>query len=220
MAQKNDIRLPKIGYLYHYPRIDHPTDIFRLDMYITSKPTHQHFDILRLRVGVQTETGTTEVLKITHPWIYKKAARVSAGVLVMEDRKGKKEEALSFGGQLTIENYDEQVFCKLVSTAPIMEINQATPLHMRFIEEIEIIFAENQAKYVNHEDYEIELNKADPIALYLACLDSLLKKYESKQHKTNIQFEFIAYLHTLSRRLEAAGLTRNPIPLISDIFHQ
>ncbi len=34
--------LPKIGYVYHYPRLDNPTELFRLDIYIASIPSEKY----------------------------------------------------------------------------------------------------------------------------------------------------------------------------------
>ena len=218
MTQVSNQTLPKIGYLFHYPRIDHPTDNFRLDIHISSEPTNQHFDVLRVQFPVKTEEGNIKLLKVTHPWYFEKVAQVGAGVVVMEDRNGKKEDAFTFGGQLTIDNQDEQAYCVLVSSAPILEISGATPLHMLFVEEVEILLAKNQAEYSDHQAFEKRLNKADPLELYMACMEALLNKYEDYSQKTDEQYQFIVYLHSQKHRLEAAGLVRNPILRLDELF--
>jgi hypothetical protein len=218
MAQKIAQTLPKIGYLYHYPRIDHPTDNFRLDIHITSEPTNQHFDVLRLQLPIKTDEEYSKPLKVTHPWHYQKGAEVSPGVVIMEDRKEKKEEAFTFGGKLTIDDQDQQTFCVLVSAAPIIEISGARPANRQFVEEVEVILAEKRANYASHYEYEKQLNKTNPLELYIACLNALLKKYEHFQHKTESQYQFLGYLHSQQHRLEAAGLIKNPILPIDDLF--
>lgn len=217
MVQNRELNLPKIGYLFHYPRIDHPKDKFRLDIHIASEPTNQHFDVLRVTLPIETKTGN-KMEKITHPWHFETEARVSAGVLVMEDRKGKKEEAFTFGGRLTIEKKDEQTMCILVSSAPILDISGATSTHMLFIEEVEILLAESQVKYPDREAFEKQLNKIDPLGLYLACLEALLEKYENFPQKIETQYQLLLYLHSEKHRLEAAGLTRDPTPHLEDLF--
>jgi hypothetical protein len=218
MTQQPGNTLPKIGYLYHYPRLDHPTDNFRLDIHISSEPTSKHFDVLRAQFPVIADGGYIKKLKVTHPWNFEKFAQVSAGVVIMEDRKGSKEDAFTFGGKLTIENQEKQVVCVLVSTAPILEMSGATPLHIQFVEEVEIVLAKIQAKYSDHQTYEEKLIKAAPFALYLACLESILKKYEVLAHKTEMQHQVLIYLHSQMHRLETAGMIREPILDLDDLF--
>ena len=174
MAEKPDRTLPKIGYLYHYPQLDLPTDNFRLDIFISSIPTKQHFDVLRARFFVKPLKGEIERLIITHPWNYGKTARVCAGVIEMEDRKGKKEEAFSFGGQLKIESQDLQTVCILVSPAPILEISGTSPMNGLFIDELEILLAEHRAAYPNYLEYETQLVKTNPYELYLSCSSEVI----------------------------------------------
>jgi hypothetical protein len=76
MHQNEEHNLPKIGYLYHYPRIDHSTDNFRLDIHITSEPTNQHFDVLR----VQFRDGSLfRIIRVTLFGHLKNQAVVRAG---------------------------------------------------------------------------------------------------------------------------------------------
>ncbi|MFH1633689.1 MAG: hypothetical protein ABIG63_06710 [Chloroflexota bacterium] len=218
MAKKSENALPKIGYLYHYPRFDHPTDNFRLDIFISSIPTEQHFDVLRAHFFVKTPQGAIERLTITHPWNYEKTIRVCAGVVLMEDRKWKKEEAFAFGGQLKIDVQELQTVCNLVSSAPILEISGATPLHRFFIDELEILLAERRAAYLNRREYETQLSKMDPLELYLACLKELIQKFEQFPHKDEKYLQFLMFLHSQKHRLDAAGLSRDPAPKLDDIF--
>jgi len=136
MTEQQNTNLPKIGYLFRFPKIDELGAEFRLDVYITSEPTEKHFDVFRMKLLAKPPDGHFENFHITHPWHYDKTAEVCAGVIVLEDRGGKKEEAFSFGGELTIDIKDSQTDCTLVSSAPILEISGATPLNGLFIEEV------------------------------------------------------------------------------------
>ncbi|NOQ40202.1 MAG: hypothetical protein GQ562_07760 [Anaerolineales bacterium] len=218
MAKKQDSTLPKIGYLYHYPQLDHPTDKFRLDIFISSIPSEHHCDVLRAHFVVRTPEGTMDRFKVTQPWNHEKTARVCAGVVIMEDRKGKKEEAFTFGGQLRIESQDLQTVCILVSPAPILEISGATPLNELFIDELEILLAEHRAAYPNHHEYETQLSKTDPFELYLACLKELIRKFEQFPHKDGIYLQLLMFLHSQKYRLDAAGLSRDSDPKLENIF--
>ena len=218
MTKKVENGLPKIGYMYHYPRLDNLTDTFRLDIFISSIPTKKHFDVLRAHFFVKTQEGVVRRLTITHPWTYEEIARVCAGVIILEDRNKKEEEAFTFGGQLKIKAEEMQTVCTMVSTAPILEISRATPLHSLLVEEMEILFAERQAKYTNRHEYEAKLGNADPLDLYLACLKELREKFEQFPHMDNEYLQFLRYLHTEEHRLEAAGLFRKPRPELEDIL--
>jgi hypothetical protein len=220
MIEKLKSNLPKIGYLYHYPRIDEPTDKFRLDIFISSIPTEQHFDVLRAHVFVKTQKGAIERLTISHPWNYEKTAIFCAGVVIMEDRKGKKEEAFTFGGKLEIDEQELQTVCILKSPAPILEISGATSLHKLFIDELEIILAKRQAMYPKHNDYEKLLSKADPFNLYRASLKELTEKFEHFPHKDERYFQLLMYLHSQEHRLREAGISIDPAPNLDNIFEK
>ena len=218
MAKKSESTLPKIGYLYHYPQIDHLTDNFRLDVFISSIPTEQHFDVVRAYFIVKTPEGALDIIKVSHPWKHEKTARVCAGVVFMEDRKGKKESAFTFGGRLKIESQELQTVCILVSPAPILEISGATPSNALFIDELEILLAERRAAYPNDHEYEIQLGKTDPFELYIACLNELIQKFEQYAHKDESYLQLLMFLHSQKYRLDAAGLSRNSAPKLENIF--
>jgi len=218
MDQNVEVIIPKIGYLYHYPNISHPNNKFRLDIYITAKPTEQHFDVLRTVFLAKTQSGEIVKLKVTHPWNHEKINKICAGFVVMEDRKGKKEEAFTFGGQLTIDRFDNQTVCVLMSPAPILEISGVTTIHKLFIDEVEILLARMSAKFVDYHNYEKHLINADPLTLYLSCLETLLEKFEHISNENDNYFQLLMYLHSQKHRLKAAGLFKTPPPTLDDIF--
>jgi hypothetical protein len=91
-------------------------------------------------------------------------------------------------------------------------------LHIQFVEEVEILLAKIQARYSDHQAYEERLIKTEPFALYLACLQSILEKYEVLSHKTENQYRLLIYLHSQLHRLESAGMIREPILHLDDLF--
>lgn len=218
MEKKSKNAVPEIGYLYHYPQLDHPTDKFRLDIFISSIPTEQHFDVLRVHVNAKNSKGDFECITIKHPWIYEATARTCVGVIILEDRKGKKEEAFTFGGQLNIEMKESYTVCTLLSSAPILEISAASPLHRMFIDELEIIFAKTGAAHPNHDEYELRLCETDPLELYQACIKELISKFEQFHQKDDKTFQFLLFLYSQEHRLDAAGLSRDPAPDLAHIF--
>lgn len=218
MKEKAKITLPKIGYLYHYPRLDHPTDNFRLDIFVASLPTELHFDVQHALFFTTMPDETIEKITVTHPWTYKNTAQVCAGVVVMEDRNKEKKEAFTFGGNLKIKTEESQTICTLTSSAPILEINDSTPLKHFFVEELEMLLAEQRATHLDHHDYEKQLGNADPRELYLACLEALRQKFEDFPHKDEKNREFFAFLNAEKRRLYAAGISTDLTPSLDEIF--
>jgi hypothetical protein len=215
---KNEIQ-PKIGYLFYYPDLDHPTDNFRLDVFVSDVVTEQHFDVFKANFPVQNPKTGIKPLTIKHPWHGHKEAHVCAGLTILEDRKGKKEEAFTFGGQLSLDTQESQTVCRLISPAPILEVNESFPLHMLFIDEIEILLAEYRAKYLKESDFEAALCQADPRGLYLACLTEITQKFERFPKKDDQTMRFLTFLHAQQQKLRAAGLIKGLLPpKMSDIF--
>ena len=213
-----DKTLPKIGYLYHYPRLDHPTENFRLDIFISSTPTEEHFDVQHAHFQIKTPEESIEKLTVLHPWTLQKTARVCAGVVIMEDRNKAKKEAFTFGGDLKITSQAEQTICTLSSTAPILDISDASPMRRFFVDELEILFAERRAAFKNHRLYEKALIHADPLELYLASLKYLIEKFEKFPHKNSTYRQFLGFLYTERHRLHAAQIFMDAAPTLDDLF--
>ncbi len=215
-----DNTLPKIGYLYHYPRLDHPAENFKLDIFISSVPTEQHFDVEHVHFQIATPEDNLERLTVLHPWTYKNTAHVCAGVVIMEDRNKTKKEAFTFGGNLKITTQAEQTLCTLSSTAPILDISDASRMHRFLIDELEILFAERRAAFQNHHLYEKKLIHADPLNLYLASLKYLIEKFENLPHKNSTYRQFLAFLYAEKHRLHAAQIFMENAPSLDKIFQR
>ena len=218
MNKENSIELPKIGYLYHYPSLDHPTDKFRLDVYVSSITTEKHFDVLHAIFNVESQYGGFERLKVTHPWEFHSPYRVCPGKVILEDRKDKKDEAFCFGGKLTLNVKHELTECVLVSPAPIIEVCETRPMQVLFVRELEILLAEYRAENVDESVIEKCLCAVDPLDLYSACLNELLEKYKHKANKDDVYLEFLDYLHKEEHRMQLAGLVKDPISSLDEIL--
>jgi len=210
--------LPKIGYLFHYPQLDHPTDTFRLDIYLSSIPTEKHFDVKTASFIIQSEEEGFNNMTVSHPWGFENSAKVCAGLVVMTDRHGKKVEAFSFGGKLTIKSKENQTLCTLASHAPILELSSATPMHKLFVEEVEIALAKYRADFPVHTNFEKILCNENPFNLYLTCLTEITTKFESFSRNNDTYMDFLIYLRSEYHRLEAVGLTKGDLPPLKEIF--
>jgi hypothetical protein len=117
-----------------------------------------------------------ELLRIHHPWPEASRYRVCCGLIVLNDRKDKRIEAFTFGGELVIDPYETYTTCVFCSPAPILALSNEDTLARQFAAEVLAMLAEQQAVWnlrQPHEDFERRLTGIDPMSLYLACLVSM-----------------------------------------------
>ena len=218
MEENKEVSMPEIGYLFHYPKIDKRKDPFQLDVFISSTPTEKHFDVYRLRIIAKDPHGKIENYSIVHPWHYSKEAAVCAGLVILEDRTGAREEAFTFGGTLTIKVQDLQTDCSLSSPAPILEISHASSSDKLFIEEVELLLAEYRVKFTAPLAFEEKLFEIDPFDLYIACLYRIIDKFENFPKKDEMYERLLWKLHTQLHRLDAVGMIKNIYPTLEKLF--
>ena len=216
--KKIDKSLPEIGYLFHFPKLDKNKHPFQLDVFISSTPTKKHFDVYRLRLIAKNPHAKLENYSIVHPWHYSKEAEVCAGVVIMEDRNGAREEAFTFGGSLSIEVKELQTNCFLTSPAPILEISHAAPMDKLFIDEVELLLAEYRVNFTAPFAFEEKLFEIDPFDLYIACLFRIVDKFEQFPKRDEMYERLLVQLHAQLHRLDAVGLIKNVHPTMEELF--
>ncbi len=209
----------KIGYWFYPPDSRHAPGGNGLDIIIKEIPTNQHFDPLLINLPIKSKAGI-ETLKIHHPWLFGKTYQVCTGLVEMIDRKGIKEEAFTFGGNLTIHSDDKFTRLILESPAPIIDINAADHVKMLFVEEVEILLAERRAALLaNKNAYDSRLAEVNPLILYTICVHTLIKKYEQIHHKEDPEIiRFLNFIHAEFRRLKDEKLVPVFIPSLEDIL--
>lgn len=166
---------PDLGYIFYpHKTPDHPGHP-RLDVIIPAAPTYRHFDPQKVQFQVTSVTDGIEHLKIHHPWTMGKSYRVCAGRVFLTDRKGKRVEAFSFGGELQIASETDKTVCALVSEAPIFALFTTHDLPMWFVAEVEALLARQKAHWEpqHPHSYETHLAAVEPFPLYVACLHAL-----------------------------------------------
>lgn len=209
----------KFGYWFYPPDSHHAPGGNRLKIIIKEIPTNQHFDPLIICLPIKSRGGI-ETLKIHHPWLFEKTYQACMGVVEMIDRKGKKEEAFTFGGNLTIHSKDKFTLLILESPAPIIDINAADQAKMLFVEEVEILLAERRAALLENKNaYESHLAYVNPLNLYVTCVHTLIEKYEHMDHKENPEIMgFLNYIHAEFKRLKDEELAPLIIPSIEELL--
>ena len=210
--------LPEIGYLFHYPSLDHPSEKFRLDIYLSTHPTEKHFDVLKASFSALTSHGPESSLEIYHPWKLTQQIQVCAGQVTMEDRKGKKELGFTFGGQLSIDTGEMQTACSLISPAPILHLTEVSRNRNAFVEEVELLLAEIRAEYHDQDGYLKRLCGINADDLYQAFLLKVRHKLENMPNRDKNHEELLVYIHAQEHRLHAAGLLKQPRPTVRELF--
>ena len=166
---------PDLGFVFYpYEMKDHPGHP-RLDVIIQEKPTYQHYDPQKVQYKVVSIQGTIEHITIHHPWTSGARYQVCAGRIILHDRKAKRVEAFTFGGDLQILSDASHTVCGLVSTAPIFALCTTHDLPMWITAEVEILLAEQNAHWESTHPYAFEEHLAtlDPFILYASCLEAL-----------------------------------------------
>jgi hypothetical protein len=220
MVPQNKPDESKLGYWFFPPESKQAPGGSRLDVVIEETPTLMHFDPQKITFNVKSKDGFLEKINIFHPWHFDPSYQALTGLVEIVDRKGKKEEAFIFGGNLTIEARETSTTCSLTSPVPILQMSRVGSQHMMFIEEVEILFAERSASLLSeHSIYEAHLANADPLQLYMACLQTLIEKFDSLKRvpEPRIQ-DFIAFLHGERKRLKEDGSLSGQSPTLEDIL--
>ena len=208
-----------LGYWFYPPDSHHAPGGNGLDIIIKEIPTDQHFDPLLVYLPIKSRGGI-ETLKIQHPWLFGKTYQTCTGLVEMIDRKGRKEEAFTFGGDLTIHSKDKFTLLILASPAPIIDISAADQTKMLFVEEVEILLAERRAALLaNKNTYESHLADVNPLKLYVSCVHNLIEKFEQMDHKEDPEIMvFLNFIHAEFKRLKDEELAPLFIPSIEDIL--
>ena len=208
------------GYYFHSREYSTSPGHPRFDVLLRSVPTGKHFDPEKLSLAIASEHRCTGLLKVNHPWPGQEQYRACAGRVILQDRKGKKVEAFTFGGDLRIESEEMLTVCVLTSPAPILERTGPSSIPELLAEETEIIFAERRAdREPDHSTFKDRLAAADPFTLYCTCLESLKEKFERYPPREDefIQ-QFVHFLNTEIKTLHELDKWPVSLPTISDVL--
>ncbi len=208
------------GYYFHSrEHLDSPGHP-RLDVLLRSIPTRKHFDPEKLSIIVASEHRGTDFLRVHHPWPGQDQYRACAGHVILQDRKGKKVEAFTFGGDLRIESEEMLTACFLTSPAPILVLIGTSSIPMLLAEETEIIFAERRADWeADRSTFKDRLTAADPFTLYCVCLEAMKEKFERYPSRGDefIQ-QLVHFLYTEIRTLHELDKWLVSVPTIAEIL--
>jgi hypothetical protein len=220
MSDQYDFNEKEYGYFFHPREWSDSPGHPRLDVFLRSTPTKEHFDPMKMTLNVTSEHKNIELLKVHHPWSLREQYQACAGRVILQDRRGKKVEAFTFGGDLQIESEEELTIGALTSPAPILELISTSSIPSLLAEETEILFAERRAEWEpDHSTFNKKLIKADPLSLYCACLDALREKFDRSQFRGNEAIQHFAhFIHNEITALQELHNWPSRLPTVTELL--
>jgi hypothetical protein len=225
MSIRKEDKESDLGYRFipaHYPQsIGHP----KLEIKILCAPSEQHFDPKIVQMPIFTSIDSAhphqiEQLRLYHPWVYQHEYRLAPGLMTLSDRKDKTVKVYTFGGSMTIDSGESCTTCRIQSDAPIIEVTQARPAVLRFVEEVEIILAERRVAWAEDiTDFEVRLEKVSVSVLYAVILKKLREKFDVEQGGASMAGrDFVEVIEGEIDHLESIGHWPEDVPSVSDIL--
>jgi hypothetical protein len=218
----------ELGYTFHPHLYPHAPGHPQLDIVLRAAPTGLHFDPKRVRLAVASASNGIEFLTVRHPWQWERHYRACIGQVSLHDHKNKIVEAFTFGGDLQITPEENRTTCVLSSPAPIVEVlpeplTRGPSVHMMLVEEVEALIAQRRATWDREHTpaaFDKRLAAAEPLTLYLACLEALKEKYAHFPHKAEdeLTHQFVAFLHAEIEVLDELGTWPAHLPPLDDLL--
>jgi len=182
MENKTDLE-KDLGYLYLPFRHGGSNGFRELIINIPEQPSHEHFDPVEVHVHAVVHPGVIEEHTLFHPYTAHAKMSLAPGKIIIQDRRGKREEAFNFGSRLTILNQPESTQCRIVSEAPILPDNRTGSVTADLVDEIEILLAERRAAWLGRgeEEFEKKLLSVNPLLLCAALLNEISSEFKDHQ---------------------------------------
>jgi hypothetical protein len=216
----NPINEPELGYDFHPGTADRFPGHPQLDITLWEVPTQRHFDPEQVHFEI-TGNGRPEKLTISHPWTGPRQFRVCAGRIYIDDRKHKRVEAFSFGGNLEITTQQALTICRLSSTAPIFDMVKLDSLSTIMAMEAEVLLAERRADWdpQHPHTFEQHLATAVPLQLYACCLTVMHEKFAHyHKHHNPLYHQLTHFVTSEINLLQDTGQWPPIVPRLEEIL--
>ncbi|MFO8035518.1 MAG: hypothetical protein R6U57_02690 [Anaerolineales bacterium] len=211
-----------IGFALKEERKGERPGFHRLDIILSDKtegPLHK-VEAVELRVlSPATKQNATEVSKMTvgSQWNQEKEYKVVPGRVNLVSEEGKKLEFFTFGGDLNIRGGKKTTHCTLRSPAPIYSITEMESVTTVFIDEVEIMLAEEHAKWGDDDqNFWNHIAQIPPQTCYASCLVTLREKLEHNGYKRIQQAQELKRF--LKQEIEYLGM--EDVPQLSPLMEK
>ena len=224
MTVSESAEKPDLGYKFYPSKHPQSPGYPRVDIYIYETPTEHHFDPDKVIVNVIQPDHKLDTLLVRHPFsslMEEPVFQVCAGIVTIEDHKGKKVELFTFGGELRVESFDTYTLCCLTSPVPIINMVGLSPAQQRLADQIICILAERRAARLQSSgSFDQKLTTTSPEMLYCSFileLDNRLKRLPSAG--SNLLIEMRSLVRKEMEVLKKQGVwPAGRVPPISEIL--
>lgn len=144
---------------------------------IRPRPTEAHYDPESVQLRLRDANGSAQWVSLSQRPSFRQPARVCAGHITLGDRREKKVEFFTFGGEIRAVLDDATTVYAIRSPVPILGI---TPPSLNTVAEklalkAETALARGDACWGrNRQGFLQRLGEVDPMALYAAILEGIL----------------------------------------------
>jgi hypothetical protein len=149
---------------------------------IRERPTHQHFDPLRLRFRLLDPEGDVRWRTASWRVPVMDSGRICPGPVTLADRYEKEVEFFTFGGAVDVISNPTALVCLFTSAAPILELTaKANAVSDQLASEAEEIIGRvgEQWQEEYDEGFAERLIEVEPFSLYIAVLNTILLRYRA-----------------------------------------
>ena len=148
-----------------------------LDVNVYHTPPGHHFDPERVTFPTVNVGGALTTATITHPWRGRGSLPLAVGDIILRDRRQKRVEAFTFGGDVTLHVFADRTYCRFTSPVPFFQ--RSSHAHGEdggsvIAAEVEALLARRRA--AGHGDdagFSRRLAAVEPTVLYVATLKAL-----------------------------------------------
>ena len=185
-----------LGYVFSPPaQADWPGHR-QLQIILRAAPTEAHYDPESVSFLTASGSGGADLLTVHHPWPRAESHRICPGRVVLRDRHGKTVQAFTFGGELRIEPEDALTQCTLRSRVPILALLREDSVSTALAMEVEALLATRRAVWDMRQlpaAFEERLATADPVDVYLTCLQAVSKQLSHLPHLESAATHHLAH---------------------------
>ncbi len=218
----SDPRLAYVDLGYRFDPANPPAQPYdQLSVWIRALPTEHHYDPENVCCQVVSAQEESVTLKVRHPFSGAPAYRVGIGRVTLNDRKGKRVEAFTFGGELQIQPAAAATICIFQSPVPIFALRASNAAAAKFVTEVEVVLARLRADWDSRRA-ESALNKRlvalPPLTLYVSCLAAVEAQLRLLCAADQSAREVLCFIKRERQGLQANGLCAGRAAALNELL--
>jgi len=161
----------RFGYFFHPSSYSPPLGHAAVDVFLASSENGWYFPTQTAVFPVVQDKGVGHVY-LTHSWTMPhRDYSLAPGLFYIVAQDGDLVEGFSFGGNLTVDQNENEISCNLSSPAPFFDLADTTGLVEILVPEFEAELARLRAEWTGSDDeFDLRVAMTDPVALLIASL--------------------------------------------------